>query len=452
MKIKPPASDIFSVLQAHAQLLNKELSADYLRWERPLDDKGRYLPYAEFRYRVGSGLDAEIAWRFIRSSRRKMSRPVIELGEPATACSLFLTPCMQQTISHTDQNTTEPVLHWINSQIGEQRNLEFLFNDLIEDESISSSQLEGAATTTQAAKEMLKTRRKPRTPDERMIIGNYRMMAFAWEKRHQPLDCDLIQELHYCGVQGIDDEKYQPGHLRTSNDVVVADKFGEVVHQPPDHQALGQRLRQLCDWVNSEGDTNNQYLHPLLKAIILHFSIGFEHPFRDGNGRVARALFYWYLFKQGYPAFRYISISHLLKKAPVQYGTSYLYTETDEMDLTYFVDYQCQIVQRAITRFVDTYKTAIKGIQEFNQFLYSSNLYGQLSDRERTVFQVAHSGVASSFTINNVAENLGCAYNTAATTLNNLVKNGLFGKRKQGREWVYQMIARDEIMRNWKQI
>src|SRR5690606_28518389 len=99
----------------------------------------------------------------------------------------------------------EPMLHWINSQIGERRNLEFLFSDLVEDESISSSQLEGAATTTRVAKEMFKRKRKPRSLDERMILGNFRMMQFVWEKRHQPLDRDLILELHHCGVQGIAD-------------------------------------------------------------------------------------------------------------------------------------------------------------------------------------------------------------------------------------------------------
>ncbi|WOG25892.1 hypothetical protein [Endozoicomonas sp. 8E] len=49
------------------------------------------------------------------------------------------------------------------SKVGEEQYIEYLLNDLIEDEAISSSQLEGAATTTLVAKDMLKRKRKPRT-------------------------------------------------------------------------------------------------------------------------------------------------------------------------------------------------------------------------------------------------------------------------------------------------
>ncbi len=138
---------------------------------------------------------------------------------------------------------------------------------------------------------MLSRKRTPRTADERMILGNFRMMQFAWEKRNQPLDCDLIRELHHCGVQEIDDAKYKPGQFRTSDEVVVVDQDGQIVHQPPAHKELEQRLQQLCAWVNNDGDPSSLHLHPLLKACILHFAIAFEHPFHDGNGRVARALF-----------------------------------------------------------------------------------------------------------------------------------------------------------------
>lgn len=91
----------------------------------------------------------------------------------------------------------------------------------------------------------------------------------------------------------------------------------------------------------------------------LHFALGYEHPFRDGNGRVARALFYWFMFKNDFSAFRYIAISTRLRNAPVKYGRSYLHTEADDLDLTYFIDFQCSVVLRAVTGFTEVYRKSL---------------------------------------------------------------------------------------------
>ncbi|RML46755.1 Filamentation induced by cAMP protein fic [Pseudomonas syringae pv. ribicola] len=176
------------------------------------------------------------------------------------------------------------------------------------------------------------------------------------------------------------------------------------------------------------------------EAIILHFVIGYEHPFHDGNGRVARSLFYWYLFKCGFGGFRYLAISRLLKIAPVKYGKSYLYTETDDIDLTYFIDYQCQVIARTIQEFTRNHEAAVAEIDCFNALLYESGLYAKLSDKQRILFNAANSSGITSFTVTDVKNKLGCAYNTAATVLNGLVDLQLFHKVKTGREWVYSMI------------
>jgi Fic family protein len=46
--------------------------------------------------------------------------------------------------------------------------------------------------------------------------------------------------------------------------------------------------------------------------------------------------------------FEYVSISRLLPKAPSQYGLSFLHTETDGFDATYFLLYQLGILRRSI--------------------------------------------------------------------------------------------------------
>jgi Fic family protein len=53
----------------------------------------------------------------------------------------------------------------------------------------------------------------------------------------------------------------------------------------------------------------DKFIHPVVRAIILHFMIGCGHLFVDGNGRTARALFYWSVLHQKYRLMEFISIS-----------------------------------------------------------------------------------------------------------------------------------------------
>jgi Fic family protein len=418
---------------------HKERLSQYLALLKPLDDQGRYLPFDSLRYRWAPGLDSNLCWALVKKARTAQYSNLLPLGEPACWLKFMLTPQAQKAISVVDRQATTAVLEYMTGQIGERAHFSYLLNDLIEDEAISSSQLEGAATTTRVAKDMLKRHRLPRTPDERMVIGNFKMMNFAWEQRYEPLSVELIAAMHRVGVEGIDDSQYSPGAFRINDDVVVQDGEGNTVHSPPPATGLASRLQVLAKWINQPHNNPHQadYLHPLIKAIALHFVLGYEHPFRDGNGRVARALFYWFMFKNDYSAFRYIAISVLLRNAPLKYGRSYLNTEADDLDLTYFIDFQCSVVLRAVASFTEAYRKSLDDAQQFDCWLRESGFLDQLTEKQRALFQVARSGVAKEFTAVNVKENLGCSYNTASATLNGLVALKLFEKRKMGREWVF---------------
>ena len=103
---------------------------------------------------------------------------------------------------------------------------------------------------------------------------------------------------------------------------------------------------------------SKEFIHPVVKAILLHFWIGYLHPFVDGNGRLARALFYWYLLRKGYWTFMYLPISSIIKRSPVQYSMAYTYAEQDELDATYFYDYHIRKILQSIEEF-DSYISRI---------------------------------------------------------------------------------------------
>ncbi len=136
--------------------------------------------------------------------------------------------------------------------------------------------------------------------------------------------------------------------LRSSDNIYIGDdRDSTILHIPPKANELKERIKNICNFANATSPI--AFLHPVLRAIILHFLLAYDYPFEDGNGRTARALFYWSMLKQGYWAMEFISISRILKSAPAKYTCAYLYTETDDNDVTYFIVHQLEVINRAIS-------------------------------------------------------------------------------------------------------
>ena len=223
---------------------------------------------------------------------------------------------------------------------------EYVVSTLIQ-ESITSSQLEGAVTTRAVAKEMLRTGRQPHDKSERMILNNYRTMQRIMDLRTEPLNPELVFELHRRVTEGTLDDPQAAGRVRRSDERIrIMDMEGTIFHDPPPAAELSVRLAAMCDFAN--GRTPEYFIHPVIRAILLHFWLAYDHPFVDGNGRTARALFYWLMLHQGLQLFEFISISQILLQAPAQYAMAFLHTEADDNDLTYFLLHQAEVIQRAV--------------------------------------------------------------------------------------------------------
>lgn len=431
MKIKQPPEPISIAAMRPAMFTG------HIAVASATDDEGRYLPWDMLRHRLPAEADPIAYWSMVRFLRDKSAQRIpLQAYQQDQYAKLFTTPLIKQTCSSIDRLT---------SSAGQAELLEpldasqYLFDELRAEEAISSSQLEGAATTNRVAVEMIKVHRPPRDESERMIMGNYYLMEHVAATCTTRLSAAFIKDLHAIAVGGINDRKYRPALFRSSNDVVVAGIDDEVIHIPPSHEEIERRIKQLCLWANHphEQETGAEYLHPLVKATILHFMIGFIHPFNDGNGRTARALFYWYMLRCGYSAFQHISISKLLKKASTAYAKAYLYTETDRFDLTYFVDYQCQIVGRAVMEYVGYIKQMVKTRAEMDSFIFESGIAAELNTRQRALLNIAFVRPGNIFTVIEVRNRMGVSDNTARTDLKKLEKLGLLITHKEGKETVY---------------
>ncbi len=302
----------------------------------------------------------------------------------------------------------------------------------IMEEAIASSQLEGAHTTRAAAQKIILEKREPRNESERMIVNNYRtMMSIEEDYKNSELSLDLIFEIHKVLTFETVDSSEQ-GRFRTNSDEIVVEGSIKseryITHIPPDEKFLNDEILRLIDFANDKD--GNQFMHPIIKAIFLHFWIGYLHPFTDGNGRLARALFYWYLLRKGYWMMMYIPISTVIKKAPMQYGMAYIYTEQDNLDLTYFFDFQIRKIMQSLNDFEEYIKRQISKNKKID-FTVGKQII--LNDRQKNVLHYLASNDSASTTVSSHAEVNSISRQTAAKDLKELEGRKLLKSRREGK-------------------
>ena len=433
MKIpqRPPSQD-----QLFAEPFDNDRLRRIFEHSQPVDTKGRYLHWDEMRNRKPpEGLDLREWWfatTFARQSLRR-SLPFRSVdGRPFTFSNV---DAIQKMVHRIDQQASGQILSDdVTTNLRSSKR--YLVSSLIE-EAITSSQLEGASTTRRVAKELLTSGRKPRDRSETMIANNYAAMLFSQEISGDELSTDSIFELHRILTQDTLDNPDSAGRLQRPEDSRVSVYWNDdtLLHTPPTARELPDRLEKLCRFANSADE--DEFIHPVVKAIIIHFCLAYDHPFEDGNGRTARALFYRSMLHDGYWLAQYISISSILRKAPAKYAMSYLYTETDNNDMTYFIIYQLGVIERAIKSLHDYLARKITETREVEQKLQNSS---KLNHRQIAVVEKALRDSGGSFTIASQQTRHRVTYQTARTDLLELEEFGLLKKNRVSNKFVFRPV------------
>ncbi|WP_420640684.1 Fic family protein [Candidatus Leptofilum sp.] len=312
----------------------------------------------------------------------------------------------------------------------------YLINSLIE-EAINSSQLEGAATTRKVAKEMIRTKRPPRNRSEQMIFNNFQAMQFVQEYQKERLTPAMIYELHRIVTDKTLDDPTAAGRLRgEDDDIQIIDNQGNLLFVPPSADELPERLRRLCKFANEKD--SNSFIHPVIRAILLHFMLAYDHPFVDGNGRTARALFYWQMAREKYWLIEFTSISQIIKMAPAQYARAFLYTETDDNDVTYFIIHQLRVIQRAIEQLHTYLARKTQELKSATQLLVKTKLEGVLNHRQLALLENALKEPNAIYRIREHQNVHGVAYQTARTDLLMMADElNLLHKVKDGKTFIF---------------
>lgn len=310
----------------------------------------RYLYWSDVKYRIPSGMTEFELWTKVKSVRSLTDIKVW----PQNHIHFSLTNTMQRLCHEFDMNFGGS---WGASKIfpDDKTTQELYLISSIMEEAIASSQMEGAATTREAAKEMLRKKMSPKDKSQRMILNNYSTINFIRDHSKEKLTPALIMQIHGMMTENALDIPDAAGRLRRDDENIVVGNgiTGEIVHTPPSAECLNEFLDRLCGFFNE--DNSEIFVHPIIKAITIHFLVGYYHPFADGNGRTARALFYWYMMKSNYWLVQYLSISRIIKGSKKSYEKAFLYSEADGNDIGYFIQYNLDVLLKsfdALSRYI----------------------------------------------------------------------------------------------------
>lgn len=307
----------------------------------------------------------------------------------------------------------------------------YLIKALFE-EAITSSQLEGAATTRAVATEMLRLGQEPRDHSERMIYNNFQAMRFIRSLRGQPLTPSMVFELHRIVTSGTMPDEESGRFRRPHEPIHIVDEVERVLHVPPEAEELPSRMDALCQFANERDSV--PFMHPVVRAIMAYFWLAYDHPFLDGNGRTARALFYWSMAEQGYWITEFLSISRVIKQAHGKYLRAFLYTETDDNDATYFVLNQLRTTVKAIEALHEYLQRKAAELEETRVALDRSRVMRSLlNPRQVALLNHASKNPGHVYVIESHQRSHGVAYQTARTDLLTLAALGLLDKGKRGR-------------------
>ncbi len=377
-----------------------------------INEEYDYWDKVKYKKPLPEGVTPEMLWSYVKASRLKQSVMIWD----KYGIKLCVTSQMQRLCHEFDMLFGS---FWSSENDSQSAERKYYLASSLMEEAIYSSQMEGASTTRVVAKEMLRKNKSPQNKSQQMIVNNYNTIQYITQHRNDPLTEENLLHIHRLMTENTLDDPNNAGRFRTNDEVVVADVVAnEIVYTPPAYKEIPEFLDAICYMFNE--DNPRIFLHPIIKGIIIHFMLAYMHPFVDGNGRTARALFYWYMLKENYWLTEYMSISRVIAKSKKSYEKTFRYSENDENDIGYFVTYNLRALKISFQQLTDYIQRKQKEKKAANAFMASGNI----NQRQALILQQFAEDPNLVLTVKEVQSRFSVASMTARKDLSELVQQG----------------------------
>lgn len=211
----------------------------------------------------------------------------------------------------------------------------------------ASTRIEGAKMTDEEVARFLRglKGRRPKSRDEQEVAGYADLIGRVFDNwKTIKLTESWILQFHDILLQFSDKDKTHKGMYKASpNTVVMKNKNDEqiVLFEPTPPYLVRKEMQEAVEWANEAMEQKN--IHPLLVIANFVFEFLAVHPFKDGNGRLSRAITNLLLLKSGYSYVPYVSLDEIIEDTKAEYYLALRATQknhkTNHEDITPWVGY-----------------------------------------------------------------------------------------------------------------
>jgi len=274
----------------------------------------------------------------------------------------------------------------------------------------------------------------PKDESENRLFGMKKGLDFISESSNRITEENMHQLYQMTVGDFLEEEnRLEPGSYYRQDSVYIMGDQIEHCGLPQDR--LSEYMGQLIEFINGENEMND-----LLKAVIIHFYMGYLHPYFDGNGRMARLLHLWYLVQQGYSSALFVTFSNRISATRKKYYQAYTLTEDNAkisgvLDATPFLVY---FIDEVYNRLIP-----LPALQTDNLAVYEQALAdGLITEKEKSLFEFVLAAYGQDeFSTKKLEKDHGhAAYATIRSFVLKFTELGLLGVQKYGNRNKYFVV------------
>lgn len=204
-----------------------------------------------------------------------------------------------------------------------------------------STAIEGCTLSLEAVRGLLEGNAAVGYPEKHVRMATNYLKALAWlqkREKQKALREKEVLELHRIIGEGCVDEGLVGAYRKI--DVRAGLHVGSPWSRVPNE------TRELLEWINSAGSE----LPALFSSAILHLRFVEIHPFRDGNGRVGRALAIWQLYRMGFDTLHIFALDEVLLENRALYIKALQRVQVEGHDLGEWIEFIAEAILETLER------------------------------------------------------------------------------------------------------